>query len=303
MRHIFLTSVSAALLSTMTMVIAPAASAHQSEPEKHSVTTTDLGGGVYMLEGRGGNVGVSIGEDGVIVVDDQFDYMVPAILDAIGDLTDQPVSFLINTHYHGDHTGGNPAMAEAGATIVAHHNVHKRLNMDFYNPVFDRETKARPEASPHLTYGSDAVFHINGQETHLIHTPGGHTDGDTIVFFKQANVIHMGDNYFNGMFPFIDAGSGGSIDGMIGAHNKALELSDESTQIIPGHGPMASMADLTEARDLLVEIKGRVKPFIDQDVSVDDAIAADPLAGLEDYEAFINKERMIRSVYAGYGKL
>lgn len=267
-----------------------------------SITTTNLGGGVYMLVGRGGNVGVSIGDDGVIMIDDQFDNMSQPLMDAIAKLTDQPVRFLLNTHYHGDHTGGNEAFGKSGASIIAHDNVHARMSTQTYNPLWDRTTQpSDPAARPVLTYSADASFHMNGQTAYAIHTPAAHTDGDSIIYFSGADVLHMGDNFFNGMFPFIDTGAGGTVDGMIAAHETALERTGETTKIIPGHGPLASRADLKAAQTALIEARDKVKARIAAGDDVEAAIAADPLAGMEDMEGFINKERMIRIIYASQG--
>ena len=266
------------------------------------ITTTDLGGGVYMLVGRGGNVGVSIGDDGVIMIDDQFDNMSQPLMDAILQLTDQPVRFLLNTHYHGDHTGGNEAFGKSGASIIAHDNVHARMSTQTYNPLWDRTTQpSDPAARPVLTYSEDASFHMNGQTAYAIHTPAAHTDGDSIIYFSGADVLHMGDNFFNGMFPFIDTGAGGTVDGMIAAHETALNRTGEATKIIPGHGPLASRADLKAAQAALIEARDKVKARIAAGDNVEAAIAADPLAGMEDMEGFINKERMIRIIYASEG--
>ena len=290
--------------ATPTDEVKPAAAEVKAEPapDLPKIETTNLGGGVYMMKGRGGNVGVSIGEDGVIMIDDQFDNMSQPLKNAIAALTDQPVRFLINTHYHGDHTGGNEAFGENGASIIAHHNVHKRMSSDTYSPLWDRTTEASdPAARPVLTYSADATFHMNGQTAHAIHVPAAHTDGDSLIYFAGADVLHMGDNYFNGLFPYIDTGAGGTVDGMIAAHNIALEKITDATQIIPGHGPLASKTDLMAARDMLIDVRDKVKVHIKAGDTVDAAIAADPLAGMESFESFINKERMVRTIYLSEG--
>ncbi|WP_017932123.1 MBL fold metallo-hydrolase [Robiginitomaculum antarcticum] len=267
----------------------------EAAPE-YSIETTDLGGGIYMLVGRGGNIGVSFGEDGLIMIDDQYDYMSPAIKTALSAISDEPVRLLINTHFHGDHTGGNAVFMETGATIVAHHNVHKRLTETTKSDLFDRESGARPDAAPHLTYGSDMTFHLNGQSARLIYAPG-HTDGDTIVYFQDANVMHLGDNYFNGMFPYVDTGAGGNIDGMIEAQHKALDMADDETQIIPGHGPLATKADLQASYAMLVDIRSKVIIAMDGGKTVDEVVAMDPLVGMEAYNSFIDKDNMVRATY------
>lgn len=275
----------------------PKPAAQEAETKAPEVTVTDLGGGLYMLVGRGGNLGISIGDDGVVVIDDQFENMAPAIKGAIAELTDKPVKFLVNTHFHGDHSGGNEAFIASGATIVAHHNVHKRLNSATKSELFGRTSEARPAASPQLTFSTDMVFHLNGQEAQLIHTPNAHTDGDTIIYFAGADVLHMGDNYFNGLFPYIDTGAGGNVDGMIAAHQKGLALAGPNTKIIPGHGPLSTKADLKAANDMLIDVRARVATAMEGGKSVDDVVAMDPLKGLEKYASFIDKDNMVRSVY------
>ena len=263
-----------------------------------SVTTTELGGGVYMLTGQGGNVGVAVGPDSVLVIDDQFERMSAAILSAISDTTDKPISAVINTHYHGDHTGGNAKLAAAGATILAHDNVHKRMSETQRSALFERDTPpADISKRPHMTYSAQTTFHTTGQKARIIHTPSGHTDGDSIVYFSDANVIHMGDNFFNGLFPYIDTAAGGSLKGMIAAHQTALDLANADTQIIPGHGPLASKADLLGAQILLKNIRAKVQARIDAGDNLEAAIAADPLAGLEAYESFITKDTMVKAAY------
>ena len=280
----------------------PAKTTQAARSDLPKITTMDLGGGVYMLVGRGGNVGLSIGDDGVIMIDDQFDNMSQPLMDAIAKLTDQPVRFLLNTHYHGDHTGGNEAFGKSGASIIAHDNVHARMSSQTYSPLWDRTTEpSDPAARPVLTYSADASFHMNGQIAYAIHTPAAHTDGDSIIYFSGADVLHMGDNFFNGTFPYIDTGAGGTVDGMIAAHETALQRTSEATKIIPGHGPLASRADLKAAQAALITARDKVRARITAGDDVEAAIAADPLAGMEDMESFINKERMIRIIYASEG--
>jgi len=289
----------------------PAAQAQDTKPSEKpapaadapSVETTDLGSGIYMIKGQGGNVGVAVGPDTVLVIDDQFARMSTAILGAIADITDKPVAYMINTHYHGDHTGGNENFAAAGATIIAHDNVHKRMSKTQQSDLFDRETPpANPAARPHITFSDTTTFQTTGQKAKIHHVAGAHTDGDSIIHFEDANVIHMGDNFFNGMFPYIDTAAGGSINGMIAAHQTALDLSDEATQIIPGHGAMSTKADLVAAQNLLKKIRAQVQARINAGNSLEEAIAADPLKGMESYAAFIDKDNMVKAAYLSLKK-
>lgn len=299
-------SAAAALCACTGANDAPAANAQAEKPAEKaaatsdalSVKTTDLGSGLYMIKGQGGNVGVAVGPDSVLVIDDQFARMSTAILSAISDITDKPVAYMINTHYHGDHTGGNENFAAAGATIIAHDNVHKRMSETQKSDLFDRKTPpSAVSARPHITFSDTTTFQTAGQKAKIHHVPGAHTDGDSIIHFEDANVIHMGDNFFHNMFPYIDTAAGGSIKGMIAAHQKALDLSNEATQIIPGHGPMADKADLQAAQNLLKKIRARVQARINAGNTLEEAIAADPLKGMESYAAFIDKDNMVKAAY------
>ncbi len=196
---------------------------------------------LYMLQGAGGNIGLSVGTDGAFVIDDQFAPLAPKIMAAIEAIDDRPVEFLVNTHWHGDHTGGNEAFGAAGAHIVAHDNVRRRLKEGLKRAT--SETRPAPEgALPVVTFSNEVSFYWNGLDIRVIHLANAHTDGDAIIHLRDANVIHTGDIYFNGGFPYIDLESGGSFDGLIAAQEKILSLSDDATKIIPGHGALSSRA-------------------------------------------------------------
>ena len=229
---------------------------------KIEITTQKLSDTLYMLVGAGGNIGLSIGPDSVFVIDDQYAPMAPKIKAAIAKLTPRPVQWVLNTHFHFDHTGGNEAFGSDGALIVAHHNVRRRLSADqLINFAGSANTqKASPKvALPVVTVAGEISFHINGDEVHAFHVPRAHTDGDLIVHFKTGNVVHMGDVFFNGMYPFIDGGSGGTAEGAIAAYDRVLALADENTKIIPGHGPLASKADLLAMRTMMAAVNLRIK--------------------------------------------
>ena len=262
------------------------AKAEAEEKPAYSLDEFDLGQGVYMLQGRGGNIGVSTGPDGVFVIDDQFADLAPAIISHIEGLSDGSIRFVINTHYHGDHTGGNEVMKDTGATVVAHDNVRARMGMTMDNKLFGRTVEATdPALWPTLTFSENLTFHFNGQTIDVVHTPGAHTDGDAIIYFREADILHMGDNFFNGLFPYVDIDGGGSLQGMIAASETALTMIGPDTQIIPGHGPMSSQSDLQAYRDLLTDIQARVAAKVDDGMSLQEIIDARPL---EDYSELLS---------------
>lgn len=272
--------------------------ANEAAAPKQDITTQDLGGGFYMLLGPGGNIGVSVGDDGVFVIDDKFARFSDQIIGQIRAITDMPIRYVINTHYHGDHSGANAEMKDTGAVIVAHENVRKRMGMSFENKVFGRTVQATDaKLWPDVTYSENATFHFNSQTVHAIHTPGAHTDGDSILYFEEANILHMGDNFFLGMFPYIDVDGGGSLAGMIAAHEKALELVNDDSKIIPGHGPLAVKSDLIKAQDMLKIIEKRVKQQIDEGATLENILAKDILADYAEYASFIDKDNMVKIAY------
>jgi glyoxylase-like metal-dependent hydrolase (beta-lactamase superfamily II) len=273
------------------------------EPEI-SFKSTQVAPGLYMLEGQGGfaggNVGLSTGEDGVVLIDDGLPPLTGALLGAIGKLTEDPVELVINTHVHGDHVGGNEALATGGAVIIAHGNVRQRMVTEGMTTA-DGEVPAPGEALPVVTFSDSVTIHLNGRQAFVFHVEHAHTDGDAVIHFRDDNVIHAGDVLFNGMFPFIDLDAGGSVEGYIAAQKRILALADEQTKIIPGHGPLASRKDLQTAVDMLQGAHDRVRRLVDAGQSEEAILAANPL---EDYHddwnwGFITTERMTRTLYRG----
>ncbi len=244
------------------------------------IKTHDLGHGVYMLEGFGGNIGASVGADGIFLVDDQYAPLTEKVKAALARLSDQPVRFVINTHWHPDHTNGNEHMGDAGAVIVAHDNTRKHLMAAMHMADLAPLLRPSPKALPILTFNDTVTFHWNGDTVRVVHIPPAHTDGDAIVHFATADVIHVGDAYFNGYYPFIDVENGGDIDGMIAFLGDLAKMAGPETKIIPGHGPVAGRADVIAYRTDLMTIRDRVAAAVAAGTSLEDLIAASPLADL-----------------------
>jgi len=264
---------------TVSMALAVVARAQEPDWNKVEVKVVPVAGGVSMLVGEGGNIGVTAGKDGIFLIDDQFEPLLPKIRTAVKTLGDGPIRFVVNTHFHGDHTGSNAKLGESGAVILAQENVRKRLGMER----IDRETNKTippkpPEAWPLVTYANGVNLYLNGDELEVTHVAPAHTDGDSFIRFKKANVVHMGDTFFHGGYPFIDVDSGGSVDGMIAAVDQVLATSDDKTKIIPGHGPLGNKADLQTYRNMLAAVRDRVKALIAQGKPLDQIIAAKPTA-------------------------
>lgn len=230
---------------------------------------------VYALFGAGGNMGLSVGEDGAFLIDDQFAPLSNKITKAIATVTDKSISFLLNTHYHFDHTGGNENFGNTDAIIVAHENVYERMITEQVISFFDKTIPPSPEAAlPIITFTDEITFRWNNDNIHIFHADFAHTDGDSMVHFSNANVVHMGDLFFNKMYPFIDLDAQGSLNGMISGVARVLEISNEDTQIIPGHGPMATKADLQNYYNMLVTVQERVQNQVDRGKNKEAIIAA-----------------------------
>lgn len=257
-----------------------------------------LAPGVAVLFGAGGNIGVSYGEDGTILIDDQFAPLTAKIQKAVADLGAQPVKFLINTHWHGDHSGGNENLGKAGALIMAHDNVRIRMASDQTTPF--GEVKASPKAAlPVITYADGLKVHLNGEEVRVIHMPAAHTDGDSIIHWTKSNVIHMGDTFFfKATYPFIDSSSGGNVRGIVAAADRALAIANDQTKIIPGHGPVATKADLQNYRNMVAEIVTKVEAGIKAGKTLDQIKAEKPADGYGvATDGFITADRFVETVY------
>ena len=255
-RH-FITTLAGAAVAAGTAQVAA-----QQDFSKVEIRAEKLSDTVWMLTGAGGNMGLCTGADSVFLIDDQFAPLAPKIKAAIARITPRPVQFLLNTHFHFDHTGGNEIFGGDGALIVAHDNVRRRMSTDQLISLAGNTSaqKASPQvALPVVTVPGEIRFHINGEEVHAFHVPRAHTDGDLVVHFGGSDVVHMGDVFFNGWYPFIDGGSGGTPEGVIAAYDRVLALAGEKTRIIPGHGPLATRADLAASRTMLATVVQRVQ--------------------------------------------
>ncbi len=277
---------------------ATAAAAQQQDFSKVEIKVTKVAGSVYMLQGAGGNIGASVGEDGIVIVDDQFAPLADKIQAALKGITDKPVRFVINTHWHFDHTGGNPYFAKQG-TIIAQENVRERLESG--GTLLGTEVKpAAREDLPIVTFNDRLTVHLNGEDIRAIHFPHGHTDGDSVIFFTQSHVVHMGDDFVTYGFPFIDLESGGSARGMIAACEKVLATLPPETKLIPGHGALSTVADLKPYVAMLKEATARIERGIREGKSAEDLKRAKVLAGYESWGGegkFITTDKFIDTLY------
>ena len=280
-------------LSLALLAVSASASFAQQNFDNVQIKASAVAGSVHMLEGAGGNIGVSVGPDGILIVDDQFAPLAGKIDEALQKLDKGALKFVLNTHWHGDHTGGNAHFGRK-ANIVAHTNVRKRLSA---------APNATKEALPVITFDDSLSIHFNGEEIKVIHLPPGHTDGDSVIHFTQSNVIHMGDQFFNGRFPFVDLGSGGDVAGYIKNVETVLGKVTADAKIIPGHGPLATRADLEKFHKTLVDTTSIVRQGIAEGKTLEQVKAAGLPEQYKDWgSGFINTPRWIEMVYNSYSK-
>lgn len=281
------------------LLVAGTAAAGQQPPDYSKVVmkVQKVSGTVYMLAGMGGNIGASVGEDGIVVVDDEFLPLAEKIEAALKGIADKPVKFVLNTHWHGDHTGSNEHFGEK-APIIAQENVRKRLASGGKTR-FGEVRPAVKAALPVITFEQNVTVHLNGEEIRAIHVPHGHTDGDSVIFFPQSNVVHMGDDFFNGgRFPFIDLDSGGSVQGVIAGAEKVLAETPEDVKIIPGHGPLGTKADLRSFLAMLKETVAAVQAGIAQGKTLAQLKQEKVLAKWDSFGAgFISTEAFTEILY------
>jgi len=286
------------------LLLAPALLSAQVAFDTVSIKVTPLRGSVYVLRGVGGNIGLSVGSDAAFLVDDQFAPLTPKILDAIKSVTPLPVRFVVNTHWHFDHTGGNENMGKAGALLVAHENVRRRMSTDQFIELLKRAEKASPPgALPVVTFNDSVTFHVNGDDMVAFHVPPAHTDGDVIVHFTKADVIHMGDTFIMTGYPFADLSSGGNFAGVIGAADRALAVCTPRTIVIPGHGVVTDCAALKSWRDMLATIRERVRAQMQQNRTLDQIKAAHLTAEFDERwgKGTIKPDVIVEFVYRALG--
>jgi cyclase len=285
-----------ALGTVLGTVLSLAALAQQQDFSKVEIKAEHVAGKVYMLTGSGGNIGVSVGEDGLLIVDDQYAPLAEKIRAALKGLGEGKLKFVLNTHWHGDHTGGNESFG-ADAPIVAHANVRKRMSAEQH--IMGNTVPASPaKALPVLTYDQSVTIHLNGEDIDVVHYPHGHTDGDSIIFFQGSNVVHMGDDFFNGFFPFVDLGSGGTVQGMAENVGQVLKKIPADAKVIPGHGPLSNVEGLKAFHHMLLATTDVVR----KEMKAGKSLADIKKAGLPDEwkswgTGFINTETWVETVY------
>ncbi|OAB80569.1 MBL fold metallo-hydrolase [Cochleicola gelatinilyticus] len=260
--------------------------------EKNEFNLIPITETIFMYQDKGGNIGLSVGDDGVFMIDDQFSEGIPSVMEVIKSISSQPVEFLLNTHHHGDHTGGNTEMAKTGTTIFSQENVRKRL---------EASEKTASEGLPIVTFSEDITFHYNGDKIFIFHVHNAHTDGDAVVYFTKNNVIHTGDVFFNGKYPYIDTNNGGSVSGYIAALKKIAMVGNEDTKIIPGHGDPGTLADVQFSANMLETIKTRIAEAVEIGASEEEVLAMKDLTAEFDAKeygnGFISTEKIIKVIY------
>ena len=296
-------SIPSAVLA-LSLGFSPSVRAQGQDFSKVEVAAEKLAEGVHMLTGAGGNIGVSSGPDGVFLIDDQYAPLTPKIKAAVAAISDKPIRFVLNTYWHGDHTGGNENMGGAGVLIVAHDNVRKRMSAEQFIEAFGSKVPASPAvALPVVTFSDTVTFHLNGDEIQAFHVAPAHTDGDSIIILRKAKVVHMGDTFFNGLYPFIDVSSGGSLEGMIAAADRVLGMVDETFRLIPGHGPSARRPDLVAFRAMLAGVRDNVKPMVTAGKTLAEVQAAKPTAAWDEKwgKGFLKPEQFVAIAYSALG--
>ena len=292
------------ILLVLAALVSFGAHAQQSKFDAVTITTHKVADTIYMLEGLGGNIGVSVGEDGVLLIDNQYAPLTQKILDAVKAITDKPVRYVINTHYHGDHTGGNENMGKAGIVIIAHENVYKRLAAGGIIKFLRQNNPPAPRAAlPVVTFNDKATMQLNGEDIVAFKIPSAHTDNDAFVHFRKANVVHTGDVFAAYRFPFIDIEAGGSVKGILTAMDILLKMIDDNTKVIPGHGPVSTRKDVLAYRQMLATVGGRVEKMVKEGRNLGEIKAAKPVGEFtEQWGKFRSPDDFVELVYFSYAK-
>jgi cyclase len=292
------------LRRTILAAFVPGALLAQVNFDTVTVKAQHLRGSVYVITGAGGNIGLSVGDDAAFLVDDQFAPLVPKIIAAIRGITNKDVRYVVNTHWHGDHTGGNEPLGKAGSVIVAQANVRKRMSTEQFLARFNQRFPPSPRAAlPVVTFADSVTMHVNGDDMTAVHVPAAHTDGDALVFFAAANVIHMGDTFMTIGYPFIDLASGGTANGFVRAADRALASCNAQTIVIPGHGPTTDCAGLRAWRTMLATIQDRVRAEMQRGRTLAQIQAAGLTKEFDDRwgKSFIPAADFLESVYQSLG--
>jgi glyoxylase-like metal-dependent hydrolase (beta-lactamase superfamily II) len=275
-RIVFISYFAIGLLSLLTLTIVIVNDVYAQDANV-TINTTKLTDNVYMLKGSGGNIIVSVGQDGVFMVDDQFAPLTEKIKEAVSKIIDQPIKFVINTHWHSDHTGGNENLGELGSIIISHDNVKKRLSTEQFIDFFQRTIPPLSEKGlPIVTFSDNMTIYHNGDEIKIIHVDNGHTDGDSIVYFTKNNVIHVGDDFNDKSYPFIDLSSGGSIDGLISSLETISSIINDETKVVSGHSEVSNKTKVNEFTDMLKDVREKISQMIEDGKSLEEIIASQP---------------------------
>jgi glyoxylase-like metal-dependent hydrolase (beta-lactamase superfamily II) len=271
--------------------------AQERDFSKVEMKVQKVAGNIYMLQGAGGNIGVSVGDDGVLVVDDEYAPLAPKIKEAIKGISDKPVRWILNTHFHGDHTGSNAEFAKTGTEVIAQDNVRKRLETGFDLP--KRKTPPAPkEALPIITFDNSLTVHVNGEDIRALHYANGHTDGDSVIYFPKSNVVHMGDDFFNMNFPFVDLDGGGSVQGMVKNVRGVLKDLPDDVKVIPGHGPLATKAELAKFADMIDGCIDLVRAALKKKLTLEQMKQEKVLAKYDQYSwEFIKADDFLEAIY------
>jgi len=287
------------LLAALGALAAPLAA--QQGLDTVQIRTVSVADGVFMLKGAGGNIGVSAGADGIVLIDDQFAPLSDKIKTALSAINPGSIRFLLNTHWHGDHTGGNENFAKGGVVIVAHENVRHRMSVEQFIAAFGSKVPPSPTAAlPIVTFTDAVTFYLNGDSISAFHVAPAHTDGDVVIYFHRANVVHMGDTYWNGRYPFVDLSSGGSVDGIVAAVDRVLAMTDQNTKYIPGHGELSGRAEVVAFRAMLATVRDRIRTLVRQGKTLAQVKTAKPSAEFDAAwgAGSMNPDRFVEILYS-----